>query len=76
MLTDTIIKLYFKNLSFERNQALYIWTGDIMKQKFEFEFVEKSGKLKISELAESDPGTFLPLHFEEYDLEEIGRAHV
>jgi hypothetical protein len=43
----------------------------MMKQKFAFEFDEKSGKLTISELAESDPGTFLPLHFEEYDLEEL-----
>ena len=42
-----------------------------MKQKFTFEFDEKNGKLTISELAESDPGTFMPLHFEEYDLEEL-----
>ena len=42
-----------------------------MKQKFAFEFDEKNGKLKISELSESDPGTFLLLHFEEYELEEV-----
>ena len=42
-----------------------------MKQKFTFEVDAKKGRLKISESAESDPGTFVPLHFEEYDLESL-----
>ncbi|ACN16239.1 hypothetical protein HRM2_31560 [Desulforapulum autotrophicum HRM2] len=42
-----------------------------MKQKFAFEIDAKKGRLKISESAESDPGTFVPLHFEEYDVEAL-----
>ncbi|MBI9093036.1 MAG: hypothetical protein JEZ12_27810 [Desulfobacterium sp.] len=42
-----------------------------MRQKFTFEIDAKKGKLTLSESAEADPGTFLKLHFEEYDLEEM-----
>lgn len=45
-----------------------------MKQKFTFEINAKKDRLTISESAESDPGTFLPLHFEEYDIEEMKKA--
>ncbi len=42
-----------------------------MRQKFTFEIDAKKGKLTLSESAEADPGTFLKLHFEEYDLDEM-----
>ncbi len=42
-----------------------------MRQKFTFEIDAKKGRLTLSESAEADPGTFLKLHFEEYDLEEM-----
>ena len=45
-----------------------------MRQKFTFEIDAKKNILTISESAESDPGTFLPLHFEQYDIEELKMA--
>ena len=45
-----------------------------MRQKFTFEIDAKKGRLTLSEAAEADPGTFLRLHFEEYDLDEMKGA--
>jgi hypothetical protein len=45
-----------------------------MRQKFTFEIDAKKGRLTLSESAEADPGTFLKLHFEEYDLDEMKDA--
>jgi hypothetical protein len=45
-----------------------------MRQKFTFEIDAKKGRLTLSESAEADPGTFLKLHFEEYDLDEMKEA--
>lgn len=45
-----------------------------MKQKFTFEIDDKKGRLTLSESAEADPGTFLKLHYEEYDLVEAKEA--
>ena len=42
-----------------------------MRQKIKFEKNTKKGILTILELSEVDPGVVLPLHEEEYDLNEV-----
>ncbi len=42
-----------------------------MKQKFRFETDNENDILTLFELAESDPGTFAPVHNEKYSLKEI-----
>ncbi|MFH1155916.1 MAG: hypothetical protein V1793_19065 [Pseudomonadota bacterium] len=45
-----------------------------MKQKFTFEIDRSRGILSLSESGETDPGTFVDVHKEEYPLEEIKTA--
>ncbi|MBF0301693.1 MAG: hypothetical protein HQK73_01510 [Desulfamplus sp.] len=45
-----------------------------MKQKFTFKIDKSQGILKLSEAAEADPGTFITVHEETYDLEEMKEA--
>ncbi|MBF0204393.1 MAG: hypothetical protein HQK67_08800 [Desulfamplus sp.] len=45
-----------------------------MKQKFTFKINQSQGILKLAEAAEADPGTFIRLHEETYDLEEMKHA--
>lgn len=45
-----------------------------MKQKFTFKIDQSEGTLKLSEAAEADPGTFVPVHSEIYNLEEMKEA--
>lgn len=42
-----------------------------MKQKFTFKVDQSQGILTLSEAAEADPGTFISVHEESYDLEEM-----
>lgn len=45
-----------------------------MKQKFTFTIDKSQGTLKLSESSESDAGTFITVHQETYDLEEMKQA--
>lgn len=45
-----------------------------MKQKFTFKIDQSQGILKLSEAAEADPGTFISVHEESYDLQEMRDA--
>ncbi|MCG8683985.1 MAG: hypothetical protein MI892_03865 [Desulfobacterales bacterium] len=45
-----------------------------MKQKIRFEKNIKDGVLTVLESSEVDPGVVMPLHEEEYDLEEMVQA--
>lgn len=46
-----------------------------MKQKIRFEKNIKDGVLTVLESSEVDPGVVMPLHEEEYNLDEITRAY-
>ncbi|HCY84374.1 MAG TPA: hypothetical protein DHV36_04490 [Desulfobacteraceae bacterium] len=46
-----------------------------MKQKIRFEKNIKNGILTVLESSEVDPGVVMPLHEEEYSLEEMTAAH-
>jgi hypothetical protein len=45
-----------------------------MKQKFTFEIRKEQGVLSLSEAGETDPGTFMDLHREDYSLDEMAAA--
>ncbi|MBF0467450.1 MAG: hypothetical protein HQK61_00960 [Desulfamplus sp.] len=45
-----------------------------MKQKFTFKIDQSQGILRLSEAAETDPGTFVSVHEEIYNLEEMREA--
>lgn len=45
-----------------------------MKQKFTFTIDKSQGTLKLSESSEADAGTFITVHEESYDLEEMKQA--
>ncbi|MBF0234128.1 MAG: hypothetical protein HQK62_08320 [Desulfamplus sp.] len=45
-----------------------------MKQKFTFKIDQPQGILKLSEAAETDAGTFISVHEEVYNLEEMREA--
>ncbi len=47
-----------------------------MRQKIRFEKNNKTGKVIILESSEVDPGVVMPLHEEEYGLEEIAAASI
>ena len=45
-----------------------------MKQKFTFVVDDKKEKITLREAAESDPGSFLVVHEEQYDYAELQEA--